>query len=80
LALKKLIETGHEIGSHSVTHNWSIMEKQPEIEARKSKELIDGWLGTKVSSFCYPYYRSHTRMEPLQQHRRYVGEVGQGFS
>jgi peptidoglycan/xylan/chitin deacetylase (PgdA/CDA1 family) len=57
--LKGLVRDGHEIGSHSVTHNPTTMPKQPEIEARESKRLIEGWIGTPVSSFCYPYYVSH---------------------
>jgi len=60
LMLKKTIQDGHEIGSHSVTHNLDIMPGQPEIETHKSKQLIKDWLGIEVSSFCYPYYgRSH---------------------
>jgi peptidoglycan/xylan/chitin deacetylase (PgdA/CDA1 family) len=69
--LKELLLAGHEIGSHSVTHNWSIMEKQPEIEARSSKQLIEGWIGTKVLSFCYPYYRSHSYLANAVKHAGY---------
>lgn len=57
--LKKLVQDGHEIGSHSVTHHPTKMPTQPEIEASESKQLIEGWIGMKVSSFCYPFYRSH---------------------
>jgi peptidoglycan/xylan/chitin deacetylase (PgdA/CDA1 family) len=57
--LKKLINDGHEIGSHSLTHHLQTIQDQPLVEARKSKELIEGWLGTEVTSFCYPYYISH---------------------
>jgi hypothetical protein len=35
------------------------MPMQPDTEARESKRLIEGWVGAKVSSFCYPFYRSH---------------------
>ncbi len=35
------------------------MQTEAEIETRTSKRLIEGWVGTKVSSFCYPYYWSH---------------------
>ena len=57
--LKKLINDGHEIGSHSLTHHQQKMQGNPLAEARESKGLIEGWLGTKVTSFCYPYYSSH---------------------
>ncbi len=58
-ALKKVLQAGHEIGSHSVTHNLDKMWRQPDDEARESKRLIECRLDTKVSSFAYPYYRSH---------------------
>jgi hypothetical protein len=35
------------------------MQCNPPAEAFESKELIEGWLETKVTSFCFPYYRSH---------------------
>jgi peptidoglycan/xylan/chitin deacetylase (PgdA/CDA1 family) len=54
--LKKLINDGHEIGSHGLTHCEQKMRADPLAEAFKSKELIEGWLDTNVTSFCYPYY------------------------
>ncbi len=57
--LRGLVQDGHEIGSHSVTHHPTDMQKQPDREARESKTFIEGWLGTRVSSFCYPFYCSH---------------------
>jgi peptidoglycan/xylan/chitin deacetylase (PgdA/CDA1 family) len=57
--LKKLINDGHEIGSHSVTHHLQKMQANPLAEARDSKERIEVWLETKVTSFCYPFYSSH---------------------
>lgn len=57
--LKKAVQEGHEIGSHSVTHDETKMPKQPEFEARESKRRIESWMGTEISSFCYPYYHSH---------------------
>jgi peptidoglycan/xylan/chitin deacetylase (PgdA/CDA1 family) len=57
--LKKLIHNGHEIGSHSLTHHLQKMQDNPVAEARESKKQIEGWLETKVTSFCYPFYSSH---------------------
>ena len=57
--LRRLVQDGHEIGSHSVTHHPTEMPKQAALEACESKKLIEGWIGTRVSSFCYPFYRSH---------------------
>jgi len=58
-ALRRLIDNGHEVGSHSLTHRLEHIQRDPVAEACESKELIEGWLGTKIRSFCYPYYRSH---------------------
>src|SRR5260370_32684556 len=57
--LRKLIRDGHEIGSHGLTHHLEKMQGNPVAEARKSKDLIEGWLDTEIKSFCYPYYSSH---------------------
>jgi len=58
--LKEVAEAGHEIGSHSVSHHPDRLPVQPEIEARESKRVIEDRLGTKVLSFCYPFYWSHS--------------------
>jgi hypothetical protein len=47
------------------------MPKQPDFEARESKKLIEGWLGTRVSSFCYPFYRSHAFLANAVKHAGY---------
>jgi peptidoglycan/xylan/chitin deacetylase (PgdA/CDA1 family) len=57
--LKKMIDDGHEIGSHGLTHYQQTMQANPLAGACESKELIEGRLGTKVTSFCYPYCSSH---------------------
>jgi len=58
--LKEVLEEGHEIGSHSVSHHPDMLPIQPEIEARESRRLIEDRLGIKISSFCYPFYWSHS--------------------
>jgi peptidoglycan/xylan/chitin deacetylase (PgdA/CDA1 family) len=57
--LKRLVDRGHEIGSHSLTHRIEMMQGNALAEARDSKILIEDWLGTRITSFCYPYYHSH---------------------
>jgi len=74
--LKEVVRKGHEIGSHSVSHHPTEMQLNPELEVRRSKELIEGWIGNKVNSFCYPFYRSHTylsRMVRLSSYRQARG-------
>jgi peptidoglycan/xylan/chitin deacetylase (PgdA/CDA1 family) len=61
--LKTIVQSGHEIGSHSVTHDPVQMPRQPEFEAVESKRLIEKWIGTDISSFCYPYYASVSYLE-----------------
>jgi peptidoglycan/xylan/chitin deacetylase (PgdA/CDA1 family) len=69
--LKKLINDGHEVGSHSLTHHMQKMQGDPRGEACESKKLIEGWLDTKVTSFCYPYYSSHAYLADAVKHAGY---------
>jgi peptidoglycan/xylan/chitin deacetylase (PgdA/CDA1 family) len=68
--LKKAVQEGHEIGSHSVTHDGAKMPRQPDFEARESKRLIENWMGTKISSFCYPFYGTHLYLSDAVKKRR----------
>lgn len=77
--LRKVTEAGHEIGSHSVTHNLNKMSRQPEIEARESKRLIEGWVGKNVTSFSYPYYRSHAYLADAVKKADYEQARGGGI-
>jgi peptidoglycan/xylan/chitin deacetylase (PgdA/CDA1 family) len=76
--LKQLVQDGHEIGSHSVTHHPTNMETQPDIETRESKRLIEGWVGKNVSSFCYPFYRSHAYLASAVTNAGYEQARGGG--
>src|SRR5215469_17048163 len=58
--LRKVVEGGHEIGSHSMSHHPDMLPIQAEIEARESKRVIEDRLGINVFSFCYPFYWSHS--------------------
>jgi peptidoglycan/xylan/chitin deacetylase (PgdA/CDA1 family) len=77
--LKEVLRKGHEIGGHSVTHDPAIMPHQPEIEVRESKRLIESWLGTKLSSFCYPFYYSHGYLAEPVKHAGYEQARGGGM-
>jgi peptidoglycan/xylan/chitin deacetylase (PgdA/CDA1 family) len=77
--LRKMVQDGHEIGSHSVTHHPTRMPTQPDIEARESKRLLEGWVGTKVSSFCYPFYLSHGYLADAVKNAGYEQARGGGM-
>jgi peptidoglycan-N-acetylglucosamine deacetylase len=49
--------SGHEIGSHSVTHSKaaSLSEDQCYLEAFHSRNSLERATGQRVTSFCYPY-------------------------
>ena len=53
--------------------------RQPEIEARESKRLIEEWIGTPVSSFCYPFYRSHAYLAKAVKDAAYEQARGGGM-
>lgn len=76
--LKQLIQDGHEIGSHSVSHHPTKMQGQPEFEVRESKQLIETWIGTTVPSFCYPFYRSHAYLADAVKSAGYEQARGGG--
>src|SRR5215467_9877118 len=60
--LRQLVQDGHEIGSHSVTHHPTEMPKQPALEARKSKELIEEGKRRRVWAFSNPFSHSHASL------------------
>lgn len=88
--LKALHKDGYEIGSHSLTHHDRTMRKQPEKEASESKSFIEGQIGAKIDSFCYPFYRTHSYLlNPVKSagYRQARGgnrasqyAIGQGFA
>jgi peptidoglycan/xylan/chitin deacetylase (PgdA/CDA1 family) len=78
--LKQFVREGHEIGSHSVTHNPHIMPNQADIEARDSKRMIEEWIDTEVTSFCYPFYRSHAYLATAVRNAGYEQARGGGSS
>jgi peptidoglycan/xylan/chitin deacetylase (PgdA/CDA1 family) len=76
--LRQLIKDGHEIGSHSVTHHLEKMQANPLAEARESKEWIEDRLDITVTSFCYPYYRSHAYLADAVKKTGYEQARGGG--
>jgi peptidoglycan/xylan/chitin deacetylase (PgdA/CDA1 family) len=55
--LKRMVERGHEIGSHTVNHKRRHIMADPVFEAVESKRLIEGWMEMEIPSYCYPFYR-----------------------
>ncbi len=56
--LRHMIERGHEIGSHTVSHKRPSINAKPMFEASESKKLIETWMGVEIPSFCYPFYET----------------------
>jgi glycosyltransferase involved in cell wall biosynthesis/peptidoglycan/xylan/chitin deacetylase (PgdA/CDA1 family) len=55
--LKKLVEMGHEVGSHGMFHT-SLQSMTPESareELSTSRAAIAEWTGIVPNGFCYPY-------------------------
>jgi peptidoglycan/xylan/chitin deacetylase (PgdA/CDA1 family) len=54
--LRALAGAGHEVGSHTVSHEIlpGLGDAAVEAEIRESKKSLEGGLGTAVRSFCYP--------------------------
>lgn len=69
--LKQAVQGGHEIGSHSVTHDFHRMPTQPELETAESKRLIENWMGAEIRSFAYPFYSSHTYLTDAAKNAGY---------
>ena len=54
--LAQLRECGHEIGSHSLSHEILTLLDETHLaqEVGQSKHMLEAGLGAQVSSFCYP--------------------------
>jgi peptidoglycan/xylan/chitin deacetylase (PgdA/CDA1 family) len=68
--LKSMIQRGHEIGAHSMTHRIPELDDDPKFEAQGSKEWVEKRLAAETHSYCYPFYYV---TEPI---RRAVVEAG----
>ena len=80
--LKQVVRNGHEIGAHSVSHHPVTLKEpgQAETEACGSKRLVEERVGTKVSSFCYPFYWSHAYLADAVKRAGYQQARGGGVS
>jgi peptidoglycan/xylan/chitin deacetylase (PgdA/CDA1 family) len=54
--LRRLAAAGHEVGSHTLTHPLlpQLDDVQLAHELAASREMLQGWLQSPVSGFCYP--------------------------
>ena len=54
--LKGMMQHGHEIGAHSMTHRRPGLDEDARFEVEGSKQWIEGRLATPTPSYCYPFY------------------------
>ncbi|MBL8859744.1 MAG: polysaccharide deacetylase family protein [Planctomycetes bacterium] len=62
-----LIDAGHEIGSHTLTHPILTRSDTASLgrEVRESKLGLEGWLGAEVPGFCYPNGDNDERVQAV---------------
>ena len=60
--IRKVVEAGHEVGSHSLNHVrlTGLNPAELMVEVQRSREVLQEVLGSAVDGFCYPY-GSHDR-------------------
>jgi peptidoglycan/xylan/chitin deacetylase (PgdA/CDA1 family) len=54
--LKSMLQRGHEIGAHSITHDRTRLAANPRGEVEDSKRWIEERLDVEIPSYCYPFY------------------------
>jgi peptidoglycan/xylan/chitin deacetylase (PgdA/CDA1 family) len=61
---RQLLESGMEIGCHSMTHPKlnQIPEHRLELEISDSKALLEDQLGAQIKTFCYPKGRYNNKI------------------
>lgn len=69
---KPVVESGHEVGSHSATHvkAATLGPGGFKYEAESSKSFLESRLGIPINSYCYPYTDAPA---PYQQAVRSAG-------
>jgi len=65
--IKVMRDSGIEIGAHTLAHPdlTALDTAEIEREVRGSKEVIEGILGSRVSSFAYPYGKYDSRSREI---------------
>ncbi|MCK4463574.1 MAG: polysaccharide deacetylase family protein [Candidatus Omnitrophica bacterium] len=76
--LKKMKANGHEIASHALYHRRLIRE--PEIV--RSKQILQNYLGIKISSFVYPYIskRPNKTIRDIVENNYSSSRISKNFS
>lgn len=78
--LLNLIQSGWEIGSHSMTHADLNENDQWETEIVGSKNLLEEKLGVKIETFAYPYGLAKPSVIAYTIDSGYIAAVGLGSS
>lgn len=75
--LRSLVAGGHEVGSHSMTHQILVQldDARLEHEVAGSKRMLEEKLGTPVPSFCYPNGDADERVVRAVQDAGYTWAV-----
>jgi peptidoglycan/xylan/chitin deacetylase (PgdA/CDA1 family) len=79
--LRKLVQTGHEVGSHTCSHPILplVGDEQLAREIVASKVRLESVLGVDCQSFCYPNGDRDARVEDAVRRAGYVRAVTTGW-
>ena len=76
--LLKLLASGWEIGSHSMTHADLTKDSDWEYEIYYSKIMLEDKLGTEIRTFAFPYGRANDDIRKFTIDAGYSAAVGLG--
>jgi peptidoglycan/xylan/chitin deacetylase (PgdA/CDA1 family) len=76
--LMKLINSGWEIGCHSMTHADLTGDVNLDYEIRQSKALLEEKLGIEIITFAYPYGKTNNAVTSYTIDSGYIAAVGLG--
>src|SRR5262252_5954252 len=71
--VRQWLKSGHEIGSHSVSHRnlRRLNDAEALVEIRDSKKALEDRFGVQVEHFCYPFGGWNPRLSQLVQEAGY---------